>query len=100
MLIITMNQWFGPGRNWPHDKQKPDSEQKKTCFATRLPLADALRRVRAYQNAFCGQYVMAIELTLLSVHTIEDLEDDLLGFFNAKLAENLPQTGEELEDDD
>jgi len=92
MLLIRFTVWFGPSRY--RDHSLPDMPPKVTqeAHATRLGLAEAIRRVRAYEDAFKARYakVAATEFTLLGVDEIDDLDDETLDLARVRLIESLP----------
>jgi hypothetical protein len=54
------------------------TEIRHRAFVTRLPLGQALLKIRAYENDFKNRYttVSAIEFELLQVTDIEDLRQE------------------------
>lgn len=96
MLMITMREWFGPskaGFNGPLDLQQK-VEIRLRGFVTEYPLADALRKIRRYQEAFNKRYAAgsAIEFELLSVTTIDHLPEDVVEISGAVHVEKLKQS--------
>lgn len=98
MLLIRFNVWFGPSRHRDPNLGEMKSQITQEAHATRLSLPDALRRVRAYEEAFGNRYasVTATEFTLLGVDVIEDLDDESLSLARVPLIEELPTTAEQI----
>lgn len=92
MLLLTMNEWVGPGRNYPANEQRPAATERQVAFATRLTFAQALERVRTYQAAYNARYKLAVNFRLLAVHVIPDTDTELLNELQVQLAEDLQQT--------
>ena len=96
MLLLTMNEWLGPSRAAQaqrHERETIEPREQLMALATRLSLADALRAIRAYELAYTRAYPsVAINFTLLSVSTIDDLDDDALADARVNLVEELDPT--------
>ncbi len=89
MLLLTVRTWFGKGRNASSDF---DMKPQVDCygFATRLPLADAIKEFKRYQTEFNNYYEhTAIDYNIVSVSEIDELPDDVLDAGGIELIENL-----------
>lgn len=104
MLLITLNEWFGPSREAMHREHvdpkaaKTEAKEYLTTFATRLPQLEALRRLMEYQRAYNKHYwqVTAINFRIHAITEVEDIPDDLLEEFQTFLVERLTIDGEDL----
>ena len=98
MLLIRFTVWFGPSRD--RDPSLPEMPVTVTqeAYATRLSLLDAIRHVRAYEDAVKARYakVTATELTLLGVDAIDDLDDEALDLARVRLIESLPTEADKV----
>ncbi len=99
MLLIRFNVWFGPSRhakatNEGQIAQRVDLE----AYATRLSLSEAIRRVRAYEEAFRIRYreVSAVVFSLIGVDEIDNLDDATLEIARVRLIESLPMDPEQI----
>ena len=92
MLLLTMNEWIGNGKRWPANEPLPTVRERHMTFATRLPFAQALERVLAYQTAYNNHYTLAVNFRLLAVSTIPDTSDDLLCDLQVEMVEDLHQS--------
>jgi hypothetical protein len=99
MLIITMTEHFFTGT---HLATGADKHKTRTvAFATDLGLATALRRIKAYEQAYKGRFKStAVEFTLVSVSDVPTnsamATKEVLQGAGAFLVESLPQTAEEM----
>ena len=89
MLLLTMNEWIGPGNRWPANKPQPIVRERHMSFATRLPLAQAMEQVLEYQHAYNSHYTMAVNFGLISVCDIPDVNDKILEELRVEIIENL-----------
>lgn len=98
MLLITTHEWLGPGRRMtPEERERTTIQESQTAFATRRPLWEALKLIKGYSDAYKERYRLAVEFRLISVATIEDLPDHVLGeYARVQLAEHLPQSAAEF----
>lgn len=99
MLLIHMLERIGPGALRPDAASPVKIDERPIAFATRLPLDQALLRIRNYRDAFNRRHEITISVSfwLLSVTPIEDLDERLLQNFCVTLAENLKQHSQEFE---
>jgi len=88
MLLLTFNEWCGPGRNHPNPRYVVEYI-KPVAFATRLTLREAIDRLADYQEKYRTHYTLAVSFSLLTVSTIEDTPGAVLGLVNVRLIEDL-----------
>ncbi len=99
MLLLTLNEWLGPGRKMSSEERSSwEVQEKIIAIATRLKLGEAIGRVNKHQEAYNDFYPLAVNFRLLQVAEIEDLTDEQLGMVAVELAENLKQSPEEFEE--
>lgn len=98
MLLITMVEWSGPQQHAePSMRNAIQSGERLVAFATRLPLRDALVRIRRYQDAFKAHYtVRSVEFRLVAVSNIDDLSDQQLDAAQVELVEHLKQSAQDF----
>jgi len=91
MLLLTMREWFGPASRRDPRLIKMNTEVGQCAFVTRLPLGDALERIRAYEEAYNTRYARAnaLQFTLLTVVTIDDLDERQIEIARVVLVETL-----------
>ncbi len=99
MLLLTLREWFGPGRDYP--PERPASAitgEKIVGMVTHLALTDAIRRLHAYQNAFSAQSarITAVEFHLIAVTEIDDLDQNDIENAGMSLIEDLMQAWPQL----
>lgn len=90
MLLITVNEWLG-------SRYRNDLETKNSlkAFATRLPLEESLTALAEYQDAYNRNHVsIAVNFTLISVCTIDELSDATLERMQVQRIEKLPSYGQ------
>lgn len=101
MLLITFNEWFGPGRHASDTIPKAhqvDESITQTGFVTGMELPEALLHVHAYEIAHNNRFVAtAIHFTLLSVSKIDYLDEDIREKMDIQLIEALPIIPEEID---
>lgn len=84
MILITVLELLGT-RN---DLSK--ANQRQVCFASRLPLSEALKRLAEYRSAYKQRFpLMAFDLSLLGVTEAEDVDDSTLEALNVDVIETL-----------
>ena len=90
MILMHYKVWFGPSKNNPHPEITQTMIDVRT-YVSRLPLGQAVRLVKDYENAYNRKYsdVTAIDLTLLTVSQIDDLTDDEIGMITSELVERM-----------
>ncbi len=89
MLLITVRRWFGKSRLAPKDFELK-AETEYCGMTTRLPLSDAIKELNRYQEEFKKVYkYTAIDCSVISVSTIEDLDDETLWIADTPLIENM-----------
>jgi len=91
MKLIQCREWLGPNYRDP----KPSGIaviERVMCFATHLPLPEALQIIVDYQRAFNAKNAAtaAIEYNVLCVSEIEDCEQDLLDSLGVLMVEEIP----------
>ena len=98
MLLITMNEWLGPGRKMtPENASRTDSHERLITFATHLSLGEAIERISNYEQAFNAHYFLAVNFRLLQVMKIDDnLTPQQLTSVDVQLVENLYQKSEDF----
>lgn len=75
MLLLTVREWLGPSRNADRPRS-PVVHDELRGFVTRVPLTDALRRLRALEVDYNFRHRnIAVNLSVVSVTAIEDLSD-------------------------
>jgi len=93
MKLIQCREWLGPARlcDMP---TKPEVRIRLMCFATHLPLPEALERILTYQNAFKKKniHTLSVEYSLISVAEVEECSTELINGMDVSFVENLPQT--------
>lgn len=98
MLMLTMRETFGqkPREGLP---QPDPAEVRLRGFVTRLPLKQALSRIRAYEEAYKQRYRRVgtwLEFELLSVVQIEDLDEEAIDLARAVHVEALDQNVDQM----
>ena len=98
MMLLTFNEWLGPGKKCiSAEIRERESRNKTVAFATHLLLPQALLRVKNYQDVYNEHYYLAVNFTLLSVSiSLDPVREDLLDFFGVQFVEKLPKTPEEF----
>lgn len=94
MLLIMVNEWFGPGKD---AVRKFETQNELRAFASRGDdLNAALRKLVAHQEALCATSHPATvwSYTLLSVSKIDAVDEDLLVRFRVPVIEDLPAAPE------
>jgi hypothetical protein len=92
VIIFTLDRWLGPAKGQPSFAEPVTGTI--TC-ATRLPLPEALARIRQVQAEVAAFDLpptgrrLELVYTLRSVAVVEDISDDLLGAFNIGLVESV-----------
>jgi hypothetical protein len=91
MLLIHMVERIGPGGGRPDAAPPLKIVERHVAFASRLSLAEALSLIGAYRAAYNRRFYVTVAVTfrLLSVATIDDLDDETLGRFYVSLVERL-----------
>lgn len=103
MLMLTMNEWYGYGSHYLDPVGRMTGKQpeiRHRGFITALPLCEAVRRIRAYEDAFKDRYGSSgrvMEFELLAVATVPDMTAEEIELSRAVHVERLPQTREDLE---
>jgi hypothetical protein len=99
MLLITMREWSGPGRNMnPEMRSIWGSETDLRGFVTNLPLGEAIERIDKYSRAYGSRHIAAIEYRLVSITTIDDLTEEQIRMADTHLVEKLPQSVEDFDE--
>ena len=91
MLLITMHEWIGPNHHKVTDKQREEMPVSEgvVIFASRLPLGDAIERLKKYSDDFGANRLTVLEYSLLSVSVIDELTDEQLKMAHVRLVEAL-----------
>ena len=98
MLLLTMNEWLGPGRKMSlEESSQTKAFESKIALATRSTLTEALKHIHQYELAFNENYRLAVNFKLLSVSTIDDVNDESLADVDVAIVENLPQKSEDFD---
>lgn len=98
MLLITMNEWLGPGRRMTNEQRdRTESRERLVAFATYVPLGEAIEKISTYEQAFNAHYLMAVNFRLLQVNKIDDLTKQQLDMVEVQLIEDLNQKPEDFE---
>lgn len=97
MLLLTMNEWLGPGRKMPPDESVMTSvQERRFAFATALSLETAIDRIMRYQAAYNERYHLAVNFRLLQVSEIAPLTRTQLAGVQVELVEDLKQNASEF----
>src|SRR4051812_5607401 len=98
MLLLTMQEWFGSASRRDPRLAKVDTEVRQRAFVTRLPLAEALDRIHAYEEAHNARYARAtaLEFALLTVVTIDDLDERRIQIARVVFVETLDSSPGEM----
>ena len=97
MLLITMKEWLGPGRQMSITQaEQCYKKESHVAFATRLPLGEALERIVNYQSVFNEHSVLGLTLSLLHVVEMAEINADLLDAVQVSMVEELPQSLSEM----
>lgn len=94
MLLILVNEWFGPGKD---AVQKFQTQNELQSFASRGDdLNAALQKLIEYQEALCASSHPATvwSYTLLSVSKIDGVDERLLARLRVPVIEDLPLNNE------
>lgn len=86
MLLLTVSEWLGPGRDHPHPKSV-DEKIRTISFATRMGLEKAINLLADYEDKYNRRHTLAVNFTLLSVSTIDDISDGALELMRIQLIE-------------
>lgn len=99
MLLLTMYEWLGPGKRMtPEQREKAFTQERVHGFVTRLSLGAAIEQISAYQEAFNQHHLMAVNLRLVAVSTIEDLTDSQIEKADLEIVERLKQNASDFQD--
>ena len=97
MLLITMNEWLGPGRRMTEEKKdKINILERHMSFATRMNLGDAIEQIYKYQEAYNKHYLLSVEYRLLSVIEIDELSNQQLSMCEVDIVEDLKTRPEDF----
>lgn len=101
MFLLLMREWCGYGRDYKDQaaRQATKPEIGQVAFVTQLRLGEALRRIKAYSDAYkerYGQFAKVYEFQLLAVSTIEHLTEEEIELTGASHVEKLPQCAEDF----
>lgn len=91
MLLLTVRQWIGQDRAYPNSRPGFDPIETLEGLATRLPLREAITRLRKYEDAY-GEaygYITAVVYKLVSVAEIDDLTSHELEMGRIELVEDM-----------
>lgn len=84
MILLTVLELLGTRNDLPNAKQQ------QACFASRLSLSDAMKRLIEYRSAYKQRFpLMAFDLSLLGVAETEDVDDETLEAMNVSIIETL-----------
>jgi len=90
MLLITMNEWLGPGKNTTVEQAEKLPRMERTmAFATQMLLSKALEEILKYQADFGAKNLLAVEYRLLSVSEIQPVRAELLYDMGVQMVEEL-----------
>ncbi|MDR3389933.1 MAG: hypothetical protein P4L92_23090 [Rudaea sp.] len=98
MLLLTMNQWLGPGVHMAEPQRSAVKVMEGLiAFATELPLADALQRIKEYERAFNGDRTsLGMTLSLIGVTTVDAVALEIFNSVNVRMVETLPKSRAEI----
>lgn len=90
MILITVNEWIGPGRRMPIE-QRDNVEVKESLrgLVTNLSLPEAIEMIDQHVAYFNSKYTLGITISIIAVSEIEDLTDHLIAKGNIEMIENL-----------
>ena len=88
MLLLTISEWLGPGRDHPNSKSV-DERIRTISFATNLGLEEAINLLADYEDKYNRRYTLSINFTLLSVSTVDNISDGALELMRVQLIENM-----------
>lgn len=92
MLLITMNEWIGPGRKMtPDERDKAISRERLVSFATQLSLGHAIDRIAIYQRSYNENYRLAVNFRLIQVAEISEISREQAQQVGINFVEELPQ---------
>ena len=98
MLLLTLNEWNGPGRRYPPGRTDVDLVTQRTIgMVTRLSLKEAIDRLSDYRNAYNAHFRLAVEFRLLGVATIDNLDPGRIDAAGLTMVENLAQGPDDFE---
>ena len=89
MILITVNEWLGPGREYPKNAIRQEPTNKLTCFASRLGIVDALDEIYRYQLDFNKRHLLAVNFSLISFQACEEIPEKLLDNLGVQMVEDL-----------
>lgn len=96
MLLITLNEWFGPNRDTPPGHV--EVSERLVGFVTDMTLPEALLHLHNHETARNNHYRgSAITYTLLTVETIDYLNSGITDKFNIQVIEDLPINPEDFD---
>jgi hypothetical protein len=91
MLLLTFEEWLGPGREHP-DRESVNERTRMVAFATDLKLLGALSKIAAYQDAYNRHFSLAVNFRLLSVQEIDRLDSGTLECVGVEMIESLKES--------
>ncbi len=89
MLLLTVQEWIGPGRDMVEDRHLWPEKISTKAFATRLELERAINVLADYEDRYNRANRLAVNFTLIGIQTIEDISDGALECVRVELVENL-----------
>lgn len=99
MKLLTLRQWLGPSRYARNTNQEANAvppREEIVGLGTRLPLAEALASLRAYEESYAKRFrYMAVNFNLVAVSEIDDLDSEALEHGRVHLIEDLLSAAKE-----
>lgn len=92
MILLTLNELLWP----PMDEPSGPPKQSIVAMATRLPLGEAILRIKQFEQAHIDRYGQNIRHELQSVSQIEDVALETLGAVDVRYVESLSVLPEEF----
>lgn len=91
MLLLTIQEWLGPGRNMTDAQREKTVEKIQLVgFVTRLSLPEAIKHIYKYKQAYNQKFLLGLTLKVISVSKIDDLPDDVIDMAGMELVEEKP----------
>jgi hypothetical protein len=98
VILIAVNEWLGPGRRMtPEQSERTLVKERLVSFASTQTLAAAILHLRGYEDAYNAVYPLAVNFTVLSVATIDDLTAEHLDAARIEVLDLMPCNVEQLQ---
>lgn len=91
MLLITVQEWLGPGRKMTAaERERTEVRLNLIGFVTRLTLPEAIIHLNKYESAFNEKYLLGFTMRIVAVSIIDDLDNKLINIGGMELIEDKP----------